>query len=67
MSDYHPPTWKDHLRIYFKACRIVAEPALVAGVMGLLGAPWWSFVAMALIWIPYGKLRLRDLRNDWVS
>jgi hypothetical protein len=67
MTDYGQPTWRDHLRIYFKACRIVAEPALVAGFMALLGVKWWAFVAVGLIWIPYGRLRVRDLRDDWVG
>jgi hypothetical protein len=67
MSDYRPPTRWDHLRTYFKVCRIIGEPALVAGFMALLGAPWWAFLAVAIVWIPYGRIRVRDLRDEWAG
>ena len=65
MSDYQPPSWRDHFRIYYKACRIVVEPLLVFGLMYFLSAPWWAFVALAIIWVPYGRQRVRDLTNEW--
>jgi hypothetical protein len=67
MADYQPPSTRDHFRVYLKACRIVAEPAFVGGVMWFAGVPWWAYLAAAVVWIPYGRVRVQDLRNEWAD
>ena len=65
MAEYQPPDWRDAFRVYCKALRIVAEPAFVAGAMLLLGVPWWGFVLLLVLWLPLGRIRVRELRNEW--
>lgn len=67
MSGYQPPKWRDALRVYGKASRIVAEPALVAGLMFIAGVPWWGFILLLVLWLPLARIRVRELREDWVS
>jgi hypothetical protein len=67
MPGYHPPSWRDALRVYGKALRIVVEPALVAIVMLALGVPWWGFILMLVLWLPLARIRVRALQDDWVS
>jgi hypothetical protein len=67
MSEYQPPNWRDALRVYGKALRIVVEPALVAILMLALGVPWWGFLALLVLWLPVARIRVRQLRDDWVG
>jgi hypothetical protein len=67
MSEYQPPNWRDALRVYAKALRIVVEPAMVAVVMLALGVPWWGFVVLVVLWLPLARIRLRQLRDDWAG
>ena len=65
MSEYQPPNWRDALRVYAKALRIVVEPAFVAAVMFALGVQWWAFLLLLIVWLPLGRIRIRDLRSEW--
>ena len=67
MSDYRPPTWRDALRVYLRALWMIVEPAFVAVVMLALGVPWWAYIVLLLIWLPLARIRLRQVRNDWVG
>ena len=40
---------------------------MVAAVMLALGVPWWGYLLLLLLWVPLGRIRLRELRNEWVS
>ena len=64
---YQPPSWSDALRVYGKALRIIVEPAIVAVVMLALDVPWWGFVLLLLLWLPLGRLRVQQLRDDWIN
>lgn len=65
MSVYEPPNWRDALRVYGKALRIVVEPAFVAAVMLALDVQWWGFVLLLIVWLPLARIRIRDLRSEW--
>jgi uncharacterized membrane protein YdbT with pleckstrin-like domain len=67
MPDYLPPNWRHALRAYAKALRIIVEPALVAVVMLALGVPWWAYIVLLFLWLPLARLRVRGLRDEWVS
>ena len=67
MSEYQPPDWRDALRVYGKALRIIVEPAIVAVVMLPLGVPWWAYLVLVVLWLPLGRIRLRQLRDDWAG
>ena len=67
MSEYQPPNWRHALRVYGKACRILAEPAIVAVMMFIAGVPWWGFILLLVLWVPLARIRVRELREDWVS
>lgn len=67
MTEYQPPHRRDALRLYAKAIRIFVEPALVAVLMLAFGVPWWAYVVLVILWLPLARIRVRDLRNDWVS
>jgi hypothetical protein len=65
MAEYKPTGWRDAFRVYSKALRIVVEPAFVAGAMLLLGVPLWGYVLLLILWLPLGRIRVRELRNEW--
>lgn len=67
MSEYRSPNWRDALRVYSKALRIVVEPAMVAVVLLALDAPWWGFILLLILWLPLGRIRIRELRSEWVG
>jgi hypothetical protein len=67
MSEYQPPNWRDALRAYTKALRIIVEPAIVAVVMLALGAPWWGYLLLLVLWLPLARIRVRELRDEWIS
>jgi hypothetical protein len=67
MSEYQPPSWRDAFRIYCKALWVVVEPAMVAGVMLAFGVPWWGFILLLVLWMPLGRIRFRELRDECVS
>jgi hypothetical protein len=67
MSDYQPPSWRDALRAYAKALKIIVEPAMVAAFMLALEVPWWAYVLLLVVWLPLGRIRVRELRDEWVS
>ena len=67
MSEYQPPNWRDALRVHGKALRIVVEPGLVAMVMLAAGVPWWGFILLLVLWLPLARIRVRQLRDEWVS
>jgi len=67
MSGYRAPNWRDALRVYGKALRIIVEPAMVAVLLLALGVPWWGYVVLFIFWLPLGRIRVRQLRDDWVG
>ena len=67
VSEYQPSDWHDALRVYGKALRIVVEPAMVAVIMIALGGPWWAYFVLVALWLPLGRIRLRQLRDDWAG
>ena len=67
MNEYEPPNWRDGLRVYCRALWMLVEPAFVAVVMFAFGVPWWAYVVLFVVWLPLGRIRLRQLRDDWVG
>lgn len=67
MTEYRPPNWRDSFRVYFKGCWMLLEPAFIAIVLLALGAEWWWFLALLILWLPLARIRLRDIRNDWTN
>ena len=65
MSEYKSTNWRDALRVYIKALRIVFQPTFVAFVMLAIGVPWWAYVVLLIIWLPLGRIRVRELRDEW--
>lgn len=68
MSDYRSPDWRDAKRVHIKALKIVVEPAMVAVFMLAVGVRWCGFfVLLLLAWLPLGRVRLRELLEEWGS
>ena len=66
MTSYEPSDW-NAVRLFVKVLRPFAELGLVVAVLWFASPPWWAYVLLALISIPYLTLRLRDVRDEWNS
>jgi hypothetical protein len=67
MSKYQPPSLRDAGHIYGKAIRVLAEPAFVAALMLIAGVPWWGFIVLLVLWLPLARIRVKQLRDEWIS
>ena len=68
MNHDEHPRWlpnTDATRLFVKVLRPFAELGLVGGFMWLVGAPWWTYLAVALIALPYLLFRFRAVQEEW--
>lgn len=40
---------------------------MVAVVMLALDVPWWGYILLLVLWLPLARIRVRELRDEWVS